>query len=217
MDKISAQEIARIKELRRTGHSLPEIKKAVNRGTGTIFRYAHSVRVAPECAEILRFKQGGSRARSKRHWDEARIRASGLVGRLAVRDKILILGALYWGEGTKRELNIINGDANLLRVFVSCLEAIGVASSDLKFSLRLFGDINERAARVFWAAQFGVSTKDIQVSEVLTSKKRGKLPFGMCRIRLQKGGEYFKLIMSVIKSISADSCPRSSMDRTAAS
>src|SRR3989338_1546198 len=47
--------------------------------------------------------------RSKLEWEKAQAEATRLVGKLTARDKILVLCALYWGEGTKRELNIING------------------------------------------------------------------------------------------------------------
>ena len=164
MKKISALEAERIGELRRTGHSLPEIREIIGRGKGTIFRYAHSVTIAPEFVEIHRAKQGGSRARSAREWEKARGKAALYLGKLSSRDKILILAGLYWGEGTKRELNIINGDASLLRVFIICLGELGVLKENLRISLRLFEDIEEHRARMFWARELGVSAKAIRVS-----------------------------------------------------
>lgn len=217
MQKISVREINEIQELRRIGHSLPEIKRTVGRGSGTIFRYARSIPVDSEFVEILRSKQGGSRMRSKLEWDKAKAKSSRLIGKLTSRDKILILAALYWGEGTKRELNIINGDATLLRVFVSCLTELDISKKDLRISLRLFEDINEHKAKVFWAQELDVSRRAIYVSEFLKGKKEGKFPFGMCRIRLRRSGSYFKLIISMIESIKSELSPRSSMDRTAAS
>ena len=177
MRRISDSEIEKIRQLRKTGHSLPEIKKIVGRGTGTIFRYAHSIPVASEFVGILRAKQGGSRARSKIHWENARAQSTRLIGTLTSRDKILILTALYWGEGTKSELNIINGDAGLLRVFITCLEELGIPKATLRISLRLFEDIEERQAKRFWSRELGVKVEDIRVSEFSEGKRKGKLPF----------------------------------------
>lgn len=212
MRKIPAREAEKIRELRRTGHSLPEIQKILNRGAGTVFRYAHSVDVPPQWLPVLRRKQGGSQARSKLAWEKAGAEASQLVGKLTSREKVLVLAALYWGEGTKSELNIINGDPNLLRVFVNCLQELDVSKNDLQISLRLFEDIRRNAAKAFWAEKLGVKAQAIHVSEVLQGRKKGKFPFGMCRIRLKKSGPYFKLIMSVIESLKSEISPRSSMD-----
>lgn len=214
MRKLSDKEIAQIIELRRTGHSLPEIKKVTKKGAGTVFRYAHSVVVAPEYREVLRCKQGGSRVRSQMQKDKAAQEARSRIGRLSSRDKLLILVALYWGEGTKSELNIINGDPVLLRTFCVCLCEIGVPVADLKFSLRLYEDISPMQAKKFWARNFGISTNLIRVSEIVVGKKKGRFTFGMCRIRVRKSGPYFKLIMAMIESIGEKTGSRSSMDRT---
>lgn len=213
MKRISDEEIQRIVELRKNGHSLPEIKKIVRRGTGTIFRYAHRVRVSKKFQRLLRDKQRGSRIRAQIQWASARTHARKLLGKLDSRDKLLVLATLYWGEGTKRELNIINGDPNLLRVFVACMLSLGVAKMDFQFSLRIYEDVDHKQAVIFWAREFSVPIEKIKIAEILNGKKRGKLRFGMCRIRLRKSGEYFKLIMAMIESIREEISPRSSTDQ----
>ena len=45
------------------------------------------------------------------------------------------MSMLYWGEGTKRELNIINGDPGMMRVFISCLRSMGVNENDITIGL----------------------------------------------------------------------------------
>jgi len=201
MRQISDVEIERIHQLRRVGHSTPEIVRLVGRGYGTVFRYARSVRVAPEFAGLLKSKQGGSRARARRDWEQAKARSVEIVGKLSFRDRMLVLAALYWGEGTKRELNIINGDASLLRMFIVCLEALGIKRSSLRISLRLFEDIDVQRAKEYWARELRVRSNVISVSEFSKGKKNGKLAYGMCRIRVQKSGPCFKLVMSMIESL----------------
>ena len=217
MKRISVAEIKRIRDLRRSGHSLPEIRRIVGRGAGTIFRYAHAVEVEPKFVPSLRLKQGGSRARSEHNWAVATAHATKLVDNLTSRDKLFLLAGLYWGEGTKRELNIINGDPSLLSVFLECLYTLGVDKGNLRISLRLFEDIERRKAILFWSRRLDVPSAVIHVSEVSKGKKSGKLAHGMCRIRVRRSGPHFKLIMSVIESIKSEISPRSSMDRTAAS
>ena len=214
MQRIPVQLANQIRELRRTGHSFPEIRRITRGSAGTVHRYARDIAVSPEFAEELRNKRGGSKARSALLWNHARKKAAKLVGKVTTRDKLFILSALYWGEGTKSELNIINGDAELLRVFVNCLDAIGISKEDLRFSLRLYSDIDPHIARTSWAQVFRINPESIQIGEIIVGKKRGKLAYGMCRIRLKKGGSYFKLIMSMIESIRRETRSRSSTDRT---
>lgn len=187
--------------LRKTGHSVPEIARITGRGYGTVFRYVNDVDVLPEYEAILREKQGGSKARSKRKWKSAAEKAESMLAPLTPQSKLCILLGVYWGEGTKRELNIINSDPHLLRVFVNCLQEIGVTRDMLRVTVRIFDDIADAEARSYWASVLGVPEGNILGVNRLKGKKKGKLKYGMCRIRVTKGSEYFKLIMSMIELV----------------
>src|SRR3989344_6956028 len=107
---LSEKEISTIISLRNTGHTLYEIKNLTKRANGTIWKYIRDVSVLPKYQDIWKAKKGGSRARSDRDWKEAEVRASGIVRDIGLRDKMLIISCLYWGEGNKMELNLINSD-----------------------------------------------------------------------------------------------------------
>ena len=141
---LSTKEVMTIKRLRKTGHTLYEIKNLAKRSNGTIWKYIKDVSILPEYKDIWKAKKGGSKARSSREWQEAKARASRIVRRIGFRDRMLILSCLYWGEGNKTELNLINSDPTMLRVVISCLKDLGVQNSELKISLRLFQDINKK-------------------------------------------------------------------------
>lgn len=198
---ITQKEIEKIKKLRETGHSLPEICKALGRGGSTIHKFAKNIQILPAYKNILKQKQGGSRKRSESFWKQATNDAASLLKSIEKRDKLFILASLYWGEGTKKELNIINSDPVLIRVFISCLEEIGIKKSDLRISIRLYSDVNINEAKKYWASICGVTTKNIIYVNILDGKKTGKLPYGMCRVRVTRGDKYFKLIMSMIEFI----------------
>lgn len=208
MRRLTVEEVSQLVQLRETGHSIPEIQSKTGHGFGTVHRYVSRVTVQPAYREMLRMKQGGSRARALEQKRIALGKSKQLIGKLERRDKLLILAALYWGEGTKRELNIINGDPLLLQVFISCLKELGVDKRSLKFSLRLYQDIDEKVARRFWAGIFDVKASDISISEILVGKKGGRFQYGMCRVRVKRGAPYFKLIMAMIESIQVDLRPR---------
>jgi hypothetical protein len=198
---VTKTEIKKIKKLRETGHSLPEICRSLQRGSSIVHKFAKDVTVFPKYISVLRQKQGGSFNRSKKLWKTAENEAVTLLKKIDKRDKLLVLASLYWGEGTKNELNIINSDPKLIQVFISCLKEIGIKENDLRISLRLYNDININEAKKYWAKICKINIKNILSVNILRGKKTGKLPYGMCRIRVTKGGKSFKLIMSMIEFI----------------
>lgn len=188
--------------LRETGHSLPEIKEITGRGHGTVFRYIKNVKVLPEFSTILRIKQGGSRKKADEAWRDASSDAQSLLGDgLSLEQKLCILACLYWGEGNKMDLNLMNSDPGLIKVFVGCLYEIGVPKDNIKINLRLHDDIDRNKAIIFWAKLLSIEPARIGKIEVIQGKKTGKLKYGMCRVRVAKSATYFKLIMSLISII----------------
>ncbi len=198
---VTKKEIETIIHLRETGHSLTEIRKTTSRGNATVFRYIKDVKVLPEYKDLLKSKQGGSRARARRGWEGASKKVESIFPELSSQNKLLVLASLYWGEGTKRELNLINSDPDLLRVFVECLLELGVTREMLRITIRIYEDMSEKDSRKYWARVLGVTEKNIIGVNVLKGKKKGKLKYGMCRVRVTKGEQYFKLIMSMIELI----------------
>lgn len=198
---ITIKEIDQIKNLRQKGYSISEICTALGRGKSTIQRYVKKVVVLPEFADTLKRKQGGSIVRAERLWKESEYEAKKLLKKISKKEKLLILAAIYWGEGTKKELNIINSDPELIRVFISCIEEIGVNKNDLRISIRIYDSININKAKKYWSNTCGIKIENIINVNVLRGKKEGKLPYGMCRVRVTNGASSFKLIMSMIKFI----------------
>lgn len=62
---------------------------------------------------------------------------------------------LYWGEGTKANLNSVrlgNTDPRLIKRFIEFLiKFFQIKKGDLKFGLQIFSDINPRKAMDFWS------------------------------------------------------------------
>lgn len=196
-----AEIIRKIELLRSRGHSISEISSVVQKSKSIVSKYVQGVKVKRKYEDILRAKQGGSKYRSTKQWEEKRIESEVLVQDLTPRERLLILAALYWGEGTKKELNITNSDPSMLRVVVSCLKDLGINDHDFRITLRTYGDLDKESAISFWTKALNLPAGSFINVNVMTGKKEGKLPYGMCRIRVRKGGSHFKLIMSVIERI----------------
>jgi len=198
---LSKKEITQIQNLRKTSHTLSEIRNLTGRSNGTLWKYMTNIKILPAYQEIWRTKKGGSKVRSQREWGEARSKASGIINSIGFAEKMLILASLYWGEGNKTELNLINSDPSMLRVVISCLKDLGIKDAELKLSLRLFEDIDIQKAISFWSTTLSVPKHMIQKIDIICGKRVGKLEYGMCRLRVKKGGKYFKLIISMIDLI----------------
>ncbi len=200
-EKTTQSEINKMVELRKTGHSLPEIRKITHRGNATIHRYIKDVKILPEYRKILNQKQGGSKVRSFLKWQSAEIEARNMLDTVHDRDLLFILACLYWAEGNKKDLNLINSDPDLVRIFVRCLVNVGVKKEDLLITLRVYSDLDKNKAKKYWGKILGIPSNQILSVNVLEGKKVGKLEYGMCRVRVRKSEYYFKLIMSMIKYI----------------
>ena len=199
--RTSQIEINQIVRLRKRGHSLSEIRKITGKSNSLVSKYIQGVKILPRYYHAWKIKQGGSKARASTEWEKSKITAEKIVGSLNRKEKLLIAACLYWGEGTKTELNLSNTDPDLVRVFVRCLEEIGVTKDKLRITIRVYDDINKDKAMEFWSGIIGIQKNQILNVNVLRGKKNGKLQYGMCRIRVTKGAPYFKIIKSIIKSI----------------
>ena len=71
----------------------------------------------------------------------------------------------------------------------------------MKFGLRLHNGIDMEEAVNFWSKFLDISPNEIKHLERIDGKKKGKLKYGMCRIRVAKSAPYFKLLISLINSI----------------
>lgn len=193
--------INQIIELRKTGHSLPEIRKITGKGSATVFKYVKGVEILPEYLGDYKIKQGGSRKRASIAWEKATITAEELISAVSKEQKLIILACLYWAEGRKSDFDIINSDPDLLRVFVNCLEEIGVERDSLRISIRTYSDINKIEVINFWKNTLQINENQIINVNLLSGKKEGKLKYGMCRVRIVKGTEYYKLLIMLAKRI----------------
>jgi len=187
--------------LRQKGHSYSEIRKKFNVSKSTLSLLLGKLKLENPAVELLLAKKYRSKAMAAKEWQDAKDWAKNKIGKLNDRDKLLIMAMLYWGEGTKRELNIINGDPAMLVVFISCLRNMGIKEEDITVALRIF-DVNKKSEMVnFWAKILSINKASITRFEIIEGKKTAKLPYGMCRIRLRKSALYFKRIMSMISEV----------------
>lgn len=202
MQRIPKEEIKKIRSLRKSGLSILEIVRKTGRGKATVSRYIQGVEVSPQYVNVLREKQGGSRERALKAWGVAQIKARSLLSPpFTQRERLMALASLYWAEGTKRELGFINSDGVMIKIFIMYLADLGVRKEDLQVSLRLFEDADHALAIQYWTKILGIKSDHIRSINVLQGKKKGKLPYGMCRVRVKNNAPYFKILISMIQML----------------
>lgn len=210
--KLEQKVIEEIISLRQKGHTISEIKKFTGKGNAIVSKYIKGVEIFPEYIKLWEIKQRGSKETSEKDWAEAKKLAPSLIKNIRNKEKILILSSLYWGEGSKNDFGLSNTDPDLIKVFIDGLKELGITKDRLRITIRLYEDINQKKAISYWAKIIGIPKKQILNVNILKGKKRGKLKYGMCRVRITKGGKCLKLVKSIIELIKLS--PHSSMDRT---
>lgn len=206
-DKTADEIIKKIESLRRRGYSLPEISKKLSIAKTTAFRYTRDIEILPKYGEILKIKRGGSRKR-KRLKEQKALAQARRFANLSDREKLLFISALYWGEGTKKDFSLSNTDPHLIKVFVTVLkQVLKINSEDLRVSVRIYEDLDKEQCLSFWSEVIGVPKEQFVNVNILTGKKKGKLLYGMCRVRIRKGGDTLKRIVAINKVVASSMSP----------
>lgn len=215
--KTSQAVIHTIISLRKKGFSIKEIHLKLNKSKSLISHYIKGVEILPQYINLWKLKKGASKQRSLEAWAKAKnIAESFFSSPLSSREKILIIACLYWGEGGKNsDFNLSNTDPNLIKIFIEYLKELGIEKNRLKINIRIYEDMNPKKVINYWAKVIGINPKKILGVNILKGKKNGKLKYGMCRIRITKGGFVLKTIMSIISTLNAFISPRSLTDKTA--
>ena len=211
---LTKTQVSHIIYLRERGHSLPEIKRITRHGYGTVFKYIRDVKILPQFQEFWQKKRKSSIFRASQQQRKAQEEAKRLIRNIKKKDKIIITACLYWAEGAKRDINLTNTDPILIKTFVDGLKELGIGRESLSISLRLYEDINRKRACSFWSNVVGIPQKRIMYIDVLKGKKKGKLKYGMCRVRVIKGAYTLKLLNALRDIIGNNDSPRRSTDRT---
>ncbi len=209
MKPIDREIVSRIKRLRVTGHSISEISKECGISPATASRYMRGITIKKQHLKRWLERRNASKIMSERNWDRAREAANSLVSKLTRKELSLIGVSLYWAEGAKRDFMFSNTDSRMVRVFVTILKDIfQVSNDDLKISLRIYEDLNKKACLTFWSQITGINLTTRKTSvDVLKGSKRGKLKYGMCRIRVRKSSLLLKKFSAIIDKIVEETRP----------
>lgn len=192
------EKIKLTKKLRKTGHTLGEIIDQVKLPKTTIWHHIKDISISPKYTRIFAKKQATSIVRSSREWDKARLEAKNFIPqKFDVSTAALLASAIYWGEGSKRDFNLANSDPDLVRLFMRCMRKFGISPRQFALHVRIYDDLNPDTAVKYWLSVTKIPRSNVVKVEVLKGRKNGKLPYGMCRVRLYKGAYQLKLLTAI--------------------
>ena len=200
--RIPIEKINLIKKLRSEGWSLPEIHKRIGFGYGSIYRYVRDVKISSKYIKEWRGKWGGSVKRREKLEAIACKKAKKEIIDLNRKEKLLFMVALYWGEGGKKDFNFINSDPEMVRIFVNGLKnVLNIDLDEMRVSIRIYEDLDREKSLDYWSKIIGIPKDKFINVNILKGKKIGKLKYGLCRIRIKKGGDMLKYLLALNKRV----------------
>lgn len=168
---------AKARELRAEGKTYDEIVEALGVSQSSVSLWVRDIPVeAPEVhrgwTTIARQRRAETYAKKHAQQRDARLERQAFIhealGPFDVRD-ILISGAVaYWCEGAKVkpwrpqsvDVNFINSDPNLVRLFLRFLDAVPVAHGGASFRIHLHENGAEERAKEYWCRELGIGGDD---------------------------------------------------------
>ena len=193
--------VLKIKNLRSLGYSLPEISRELEVPKTTVFRYIKNVQILPEFIKLWEAKRVGSRYRKILKEKQAFLDGRKVVENLSSKEKMLFACALYWGEGSKKDFGLSNTDPELIKSFINVLRNVfNIQNDRLRISIRIYEDLDRDRCLNFWSRIVAIEKEKFINVDVLHGKKKGKLEYGMCRVRVLKGGDLLKQVKGINKA-----------------
>jgi hypothetical protein len=124
-----------------------------------------------------------------------------------LRNSIWLAGVmLYWAEGSKskRSLEIVNSDPELLRIFVAWVRTFLEPEPRFTLMLHLHEENDEAAAKSVWASALGFDEPEWHKTYIKpsgTGHRKNRLTCGVCRVRLRRSADAFVRVMAWIEGL----------------
>ena len=198
MKKYTKNAIEKMINMRKTGHSYPEISRFLNIPKTSVSRYVKNVKIAPEYYNRWLDRKRSSKLLLINNLKKAKIEAENKITDISEKESVLIAAVIYWCEGAKKDFSFINSDPMLVATFLRSLRrGFNLSNDRFTISLRIYEDLDKDKSVKFWSKVTGIHLdKKISV-KILKGSKHGKLKHGMCRVRIKKGNLIQKEIFAI--------------------
>ena len=196
----SIEKIKKLRRLRKRGYSINELVSELSIPKTTVWHHIKDVKVLPKYIPLLKSKRGGSAKRKEFNWKKAQENAHRLL-KSKHRELAIVMAMLYWGEGSKKSLELINSDGRIIQSYLLSLRKVfKVPEKDIKPVLRIFSGMNRNQCLNYWSKITKIPTRKFIV-RLNDGGRRGRTKYGMCRIIVSKSSIFLKLMRSLIDQI----------------
>jgi hypothetical protein len=203
----------RARGLRRSGRSVPEISRELGIARSTAWVVTKDIAWAPGPDSAARRAEAG-----RRYWrtrnaqrDQERVKAHAAaaaeVGGLSDRELLLLGTVLNWAEGSKskrwsrrEQLELINSDPDVIRLFLAWLKLLGVTADRLHYRVHIHESADVDGAERFWAGAVGISRDSLAPATLKrhnpkTARKNTGDAYGGClAIRVRRSAaQYWRM------------------------
>jgi len=203
MRRHSIEVLHKIKLDRAQGKSISELVKKYSLPKTTIWHHIKDVEMPESARELIKSYQGGSKLESQKEWARAQEEATTLLNGFDERFAWpVLLGALYWSEGTKKSGFVFtNTDESMIRVFLRILrQHLNVRNEELDILIRTCQPMDPTLCRKHWGKVTGVPITHVRINHN-DKQNKSKTRFGICRITLRRGGYRLKLMHCLIRDL----------------
>lgn len=188
--------------LRKHGFSIPEISEQCKISRSTALRYVQKVKILPRYYARWYERKNAAKIISERDKKIASEYAKRTIRKIDNNILAIMGAALYWAEGSKKDLSFSNSDPQMIKIFLHIVRNVFKVTNDrIKISLRLYEDIDKVASLKFWKGITGMALGKSTSINILKGAKAGKLQYGMCRIRIKRGGLLLKNFFAIINQV----------------
>lgn len=175
--------------LRRQGYSYSEMRNQISVSKDTLSRWCRDVVLSPEQLELLRKKRivgadkgriiGAKRQQERRIKETARLFEEGKreTKELTKRERFIAGISLYIGDGYKNDkcIGFSNSDPLAIKFMANWLrEFCSVPKEKFTGQIWIHDNLDEKAARGFWAEIAGIPEKRIVKSYIVKNKDQSR-------------------------------------------
>lgn len=211
------------RKLRRDGQSIKSIARDLEVSPGSVSLWCRDIVMTREQLDILEKNskdpyygkrlQNSLKQQSIRIEKTDRLKMEGIeeVGKLSMRELLLVGIALYWAEGYKKDSQVGLGssDPKMMQLYVKWLrECFNYSVEDLLFRVTVNESHEYRIKEIvqYWADLFGINISNFQKSFYQKAKwqKSYEHPeeyFGVLRIRVRKSSDFLRKIHGYIEGL----------------
>jgi transposase len=202
---------AKARELRKAGRTYDEIVAELGVSKSSVSLWVRDLPKPTRSPEEMRHMR---EARWEPHRQErdalrraTRKAAMEEIGQLTDRELFLVGVGLYWAEGAKsksyaprEDVQFVNSDPGVIRVFLAWLRLLEVRPERLRFRVMIHETADVAAAERYWAQEVGIEVSSLAKTTLkkhnakTTRKNTGETYRGCLVVRVRRGADLYRRI-----------------------